>query len=483
MNELVLNLQSLIKAMEAGQQGGVPGSQSQGNALAIEDLSPIIQNVCINEKSIKLQKLLKVEPCKSMTPMFTRQLDYGQLGGSAQLEGAVGVDKTSTFGRSFVPMCFYSHLRRVTTASNMVDSVDGKKAEERAAEDAAKNIALDIEFDLFRGKGDFSNNGVFDGNPLAVASSLPNMMGVDQQVRSSDMSLNSHDLMMEEYGSNASIVVTAGGILSQANIEDASVKSAMNAGDPTAFITDPMSMSAYNKSLIATSGAVGQRIMLGGAAQQVSGADFRGQWVNQGGEIKFETSRLLAAKTTWARTNSNAPGVPSIGGGGLTDYTNTVPGTLTTGVYRYIVTAFNEYGESAPFGLGADVNGVNKVTVSGATTGSAHIAITAGSGTIRGYNIYRTAAGAGTQAVNYKFVGRVAYAGATTNFIDLGNKLPGSVTGFLYQDDTMAIKELAPYSRQKMAQADLSITEAHFRFCTLVVYQPRKNVLIDNITA
>jgi hypothetical protein len=65
--------------------------------------------------------------------------------------------------------------------------------------------------------------------------------------------------------------------------------------------------------------------------------------------------------------------------------------------------------------------------------------------------------------------------------VDLGNKLPGFVTGFLVQGDTMAMKELAPYSRLKLAVTDLSVPEAHFRFCTLAVQQPRKNVLIDNL--
>jgi len=45
----------------------------------------------------------------------------------------------------------------------------------------------------------------------------------------------------------------------------------------------------------------------------------------------------------------------------------------------------------------------------------------------------------------------------------------------------MAMKELSPYSRMKLAVTDLSLPEAHFRFCTLAVMQPRKNVLLDNL--
>ena len=46
----------------------------------------------------------------------------------------------------------------------------------------------------------------------------------------------------------------------------------------------------------------------------------------------------------------------------------------------------------------------------------------------------------------------------------------------------MEIRELAPYSRLKMAQADLSETYAHFRFACTTVLEPRKNVIVENLT-
>jgi hypothetical protein len=70
---------------------------------------------------------------------------------------------------------------------------------------------------------------------------------------------------------------------------------------------------------------------------------------------------------------------------------------------------------------------------------------------------------------------------ASQVFTDLGNKAPGFVTGYMIQKDTWGFHELSPYSRMKLAQAELSETEAHFRFLTLAGYQPRKNVIIDNL--
>jgi hypothetical protein len=104
------------------------------------------------------------------------------------------------------------------------------------------------------------------------------------------------------------------------------------------------------------------------------------------------------------------------------------------------------------------------------------LVITTAGGTDRYYNVYR-----GLTATTSKFIGRVIKGTTTTTFVDLFNKLPGSVTGFLVQGDTMEVKELAPYSRIKLAVTDLSQPEAHFRFLCLASTMPRKNCLVSNL--
>src|SRR5690606_30288240 len=237
------SIQSLVKALEAGNYNAAPSTLTQGAALQVEDLSPVMHNVTFTNEHIKLQKMVTVESCKSVLAQFDRQLSYGQYGGSAQLEGAVGQEETSDYVRVVVPMAFYSHTRRTTIVANLIQTVDGKKADERAAADAALKIAADIEFDLFRGKADFSNNGVFDGDPRSIPN-LPNMMGLDCQVRQSDMQSNAKDLMFAEFGSDLSVVISGGGVLTQQNIEDAYVRSAMNLGHADLLLVDPLVLSA-----------------------------------------------------------------------------------------------------------------------------------------------------------------------------------------------------------------------------------------------
>ena len=469
------NLQALVKALEAGGYNAAPSTLVQGSALQVEDLSPVMHNVTFDDKAIKLQTALKVEPCKSTLAQFDRQLSYGIFGGSAQIEGAVGQEETSDFVRIVVPMAYYSHTRRVTLVANMVDTVDGRKAEERAAADAAKKIAGDIEFDLFRGKADFSNAGVFDGNPLVIPA-LPNILGLDAQVRMSDTERNAKDQMFGEYGSDDTVVISAGGaVLAQSVIEDAHVRSLMNFGEADKLLIDPKTLAAYNKLTYSDK----QRIMLAGSPQDASGADFRKQWVS-GGVVNIEASRFLSGKTKPAPARSNGPAVP----GGLDGGASLTGGSLVSGNYQYFVTACNEIGESPASAL--LLLTVPKDGSTSVTSGKITFKWNDVSGA-KYYNVYRSAVGAAASYANCKFIGRVkAKAGSTpgmTEFVDLGNMVPGAVTGFLVQHDTMAIKELAPYSRLKLAVTDLSMPEAHFRFATLAVFQPRKNVIVADIGA
>lgn len=462
MSALMEKLEALAKAIEAGGYDAAPSTLRQGPALQVEDCSAVMHNVTFTDKHIKLQKMVKVSPAKSTFIQFNRRLSYGTFGGSAQLEGAVGQEQTSDYVRVGVPMAYYSEIRRTTLASNMVKTQTGEKPEDLEAEAAALRIAGDVEFDLFLGRAHFSNAGVFDGNPLAIADGLANMTGLDVQVRQSDLQLNTQDAMFDAWGGGLSVVIAGGGTLSQGMIEDASVRSAMNHGSADKLLVDPLVLSAYNKIVFGK-----ERIVLAGSPQDATGGDLRRQWTF-GGPVQLEASRFLSGKTGSVRVRSGSPNAPTFSTGVAGGTTTFVAGQ----VYSYYVTAETEIGESAKSASATATIGSNGDQVT--------LTITPGAGTSRFFNVYRSAAGG--SAASARFIGKVKNSGAgTTAFLDLGNKLPGFVTGYLVQDDTMEMKELSPYSRMKLAVSDLSEPEAHFRFTCLAVYEPRKNVLVENL--
>lgn len=464
MSETLQKLEELKKALEAGGMNAAPGSLTQGSALQMEDLSPVMNVATYDDSKIKLQKLFKVSPARGTLVQFNRQLDYGVFGGSAVLEGAVGQEETSDIVRAVVPMSYYVHVRRVTLQAQMVQTFDGVKAEDRVEADAALKLAGDTEFHLFRGRADFSNNGVYDGNPLAMSQSEPGMMGLDPQIRQSDYLESTQDLMFNEYGANTSVAINQSGVLQQGTIEDIYSRAQMNHGNPEKLYIDPLTHGAYNKISFAK-----ERIVLAGSPQKATGASLNEQWV-AGGAISIESSRFLSGKTNPAKARLGTPLSPTITLAQSASSTS----QLTGEVYNYSATAVGDLGESPASPIQAltiSANG-NQVAVTITPSGA--------SGTVpRYFNVYRSYPGATT----VQFIGRVVNSGqATTIFTDLNNKLPGFVTGFALDMRGLEIAELSPFKSVQLAQTNLTTPKAFFRFLALMVKLPRFNILVDNLS-
>src|ERR1700677_1593785 len=289
------------------------------------------------DRHIKLQKIFKVIPAKGTLVQYNRQLDRGPFGGAAVLEGSVGAEDTPTSIREVVNMCDYAEVRRVTEQANLVESFDGVKAEDRVEIDAALKIAGDIEFDLFRGKSMFSNQGVFDGSPNAIPQGMPNILGLDPLIRRSDVLKSTQDLMFNEFGSNASVQFNQAGVLSQPTIEDMYARSAMNLGMADHLYIDPLSHAGYNKISHAK-----ERIVLAGSPQQSTAASLKEQWV-AGGAVSIESSRFLSAKTQPAQAQSGVPFAPTFA---LAEGAASSTALNAGEIYTYYVTASNQLGES-----------------------------------------------------------------------------------------------------------------------------------------
>lgn len=454
-------LESLKKALEAGGYNAAPGSLTQGSALQMEDLSPVMNVATYDDSKIKLQKMFKVSPAKGTLVQFNRQLDYGIFGGSAVLEGASGQEETDSIVRAVVPMAYYVHVRRVTLQAQMVETFDGVKADDRVEASAALKLAGDIEFHLFRGKSAYSNAGVFDGNPLAMSQSEPGMHGLDPQIRQSDNNDSTRDLMFSEYGADNSVVINQSGVLQQATIEDIYSRAQMNHGSPEKLYIDPLTHGAYNKISHAK-----ERIVLAGSAQQATGASLKEQWV-AGGAISIESSRFLSGKTSPARARLGTPAAPTIATAQAASSTS----FLAAEVYNYSATSVGDLGESSASNVDSETIAANGNLVNAVITPAAGVSA-------RYFNVYRSRAG----ETKREFIGRVVNSGAaTTTLVDLNNRIPGFVTGFALDMRGLEIAELSSFKSKQLAETDLTVPKAFFRFCSLMVKLPRFNILVDNL--
>lgn len=466
--EKALSNEALQKALSAGVASGAPDSLTNGPAMAKEDLSSVMVNITYNDDSFWMLKKVDVEKVKQTMVQFVRENSYGILGDAAQVEGAVGQEENGSANRVTVQMCYYSMFYKYTDAADLVETMDSKGPKERVAGWAAKLLAGNIELDGFRGRADFSNAGVFDGNP-AVIPAMPNMPGLDFQVRTSDLDEKAKDQMFAEYGSSVSCIVACGTALTFEQVQDAAVRSAANWGQATDLLVDIFAHAAYNKQLYSI-----MRIDLAGSPQTGAGAAINKTWTNQGA-ISVNGSQWLRAKVQPkpSRGLSVTPAAPSVSA--ASSAVVATPTTFTAAeVYQYRASGVNNTGEGAWSAAGS-------CTIT-TTADIVTVTVTPSGSNAQYFNLYRSAAG-GT-AASAKFIGRIKANGTTAvSFIDLNNKTPGSTDGYLCEWGTMKFCELAPFTRKALAETDLAKTDAFYRFLTLKVEKPRANVILANISA
>lgn len=459
----------LSKGLEAGYRIGSPGTFTQGAALQRENLSPIMYNATYTNKQLLLTKELPELKATSTTVEYNRQLSYGVLGSSATLEVSAGQDNTGDYVRDFMPVKFYTVNNRVSFAAGAIQSFDGKNNVQRESENAAMKIIGDQELDYFRGQSDFSNGGVFDGNPLAIPQTIANMRGIDIQVRQSDNNINTQDFMLAEYGNADSNIIFVGGVMSQSNIEDAQKRSVLNFGLAENLYSGVAQRVAYNKATQSK-----ERIVLAGTPQVNQGATIGTQWVTNGA-VQIHSSVFLDGKSRPpVKTSAQAPSNPTIA---LAQAAGTTTFKINE-VYSYYATAQNETGESL---IGSAISNITIAANGNFVTVTITPPVVAAA---RWFNVYRSVGTAGaTSKANMKFIGRVANSGlATTAFIDLNNKVPGSATVFLLDKDGLERHMLIPFEATDAAIIDTSMRKIFYSFGCGIVKLPRKSALLDSVT-
>lgn len=446
----------LAKALEAGSYDAAPSSLTQGAALQEEDLSPLMHNLC-EEDGQMIQHDLSTKDAKGTLVQFNRQLSQGAFGGSAQWEKGIGRVNQGKYSRITVPMCFYSIISEVTIAAQKVAAFDGVSAEDREHDNAEAVILADNEFDILRGHADYSNAGVYDGNPATMAQ-MPNMVGIQQQVTEADMLSNAKDLMWNEYGANQRSVRPVNGALSQPVISAARAAVQMNHSKANVLMADPISAEEYNNIVFTK-----ERINLAGSPQQATGGELRKQWTGFG-PVEVQVSRFLAGKTAPAAAAADSPVAPT-----LSATASGSGAVIEPATYIYYVTAVNENGESVP-----------SATASDAVLAGEFVTLTIGAvAAAKAFNVYRSEPdGAASTA---KFIGRIKATATGASFVDLGNFAPGSVTCMLLDKATIGLHQLSSLTRLKLPQAALSTPTASYRFVTTAVYKPKHNVMLPNV--
>jgi hypothetical protein len=287
--------------------------------------------------------------------------------------------------------------------------------------------------------------------------------------------------LIEDGATADNIIDLRGQPLSEDVLIDAAltIQDAPNYGTPTHLYLNPKAKADLAKTFFPHS----RYDLFNKTDAGLVGLDIKG-FTSPAGDIMFEPDVFI----------DDGGGVPSaaVGAVGKRPGTPTLSTTATTpvnaaslfgandaGDYIYAVVAVNQFGQSAAL----------RVPAAGAATVAAGDEVTFGITPDGGqplptyYKIFRSTKD-GAESTRRQILRVANGAGAGEQTIqDLNARLPGTTTGFMFQQnmDNMSFKQLAPMVKVPLATIDTSIRWMQLMYGAPVLYTPRHNVIFRNI--
>ena len=177
-------------------------------------------------------------------------------------------------------------------------------------------------------------------------------------------------------------------------------------------------------------------------------------------------------------TNTKKPDPPVIAAVAVVPDSTSLFAAADAGVYYYVVTAENEFGESAIS---------NAITITAITANRSPITITkAGTGAIpTGYKVYRSQKGAAS-AADVRLMTRIPLTGSPLTFNDLNKDLPGTGNAFLLTTDPIyqAIEylEFLPLQEFKLFPTQAAVDPFLLLMVgTLGMKIPKRHIMYKNV--
>jgi hypothetical protein len=463
-------IEALAKTASVGfGQALAPQLRSGVAAMAKESLDTVVKTLTFDKQHFVLWNKLNRKSSASLVDQYILKPGYGAAYQRASfLEGGSPVESDSIRFQGLMKKVFYGARRRITLQATMVQTVQDIVAEYR--NDMVMQTMREIERDLWSGNDMFVDaSGFARGQVADMAEDIMSISGLISQVRAgeNDPRLRSDDFA--GFGAAASAVAdSAASTLQQDDLEADALAVHQQFGRPKMFLTSPEVLSAYNKQFYPK-----ERSQLVAAADR-SGFAMK-LFDSSVGAIELSASHFVRPKEDPASSSRQvapqSPSAPSISlSAGAAP--SGAPG-LAAATYFYRVASVNIHGEGLPSAASSQA----------ATAGQAiTVAITApGSGpTPRAYAVYR-----GSSASNCKFVGYIkANMAGAASFVDNGSISPGLSKGLMADLDPQVSEIIFlgnEMNQNNLAEIQLSKELICFSFLNLIVYQPAKMRVRDNI--
>lgn len=451
--------QELVKALQAGY-AVTPGTKTGGGALRVEALDATLKIVSFMMKNIVFWNDISKTEATNTVEEFNRLSKFGGRGGFFIDEGALPRTEDSNYSRNVAFVKFMGSTREITHPMLMVKPAHGNVV---ALE--TKNGVMWILQRL--------EEALFSGNSANISQSFD---GLEKQLLDgyADASAAGDGAPAV---SSVHVIDLRGKPLTESAFETGSETIINNYGYPTDCYMSYQSHSDFNKLFFSA-----KRYNLPAPGDGIVGFNtnkiqLSGGLVNLKSDVFIRPNLSAPA----AADNSSAPTAP-------TSATVTVQAKTTSrgfadateyGSYVYAVSAVSKSGESAVTAGSATAvitsgnNEAKIVIVKGAVSGNDDT---------QAFRVYRSCLEDGVSGTKY-LVAEIPCAGASTNYLDGNEQLPGLPKAYMGQLDesVLTYRQLAPMLKFPLATLASSIRWMQLQYGTPIVFQPRKWVIYKNI--
>lgn len=433
------DLAELRKALDIGYT-----NSGATDSLRVESLDATLKTLTYSSTHVKLWQDIPKSDAFSTVEEYNQLTEYGSERGGFVASGALPEEDDSTYARQSQNVKYLGTTRSVAHPSTLVRTVPADIIAQET-----QNGAL-----WLMGK---ANSGLYYGDSDAIP-------------------LEWNGLTKQIIDGGGIVVDCQGAALTPAQLDDAIQQVVDNFGMPSRF---------YSNSKVFTDFGLGyntyQRFGAPNTSPGVTGTPVTGyQSIN--GRVDFQPDVFVkrGAVPPTSATSSKAPAAPTITPGAPGAATGSQFITGDNGVYKYQVTAVNQYGESAPTAISSGV------TI--AVGDGVDIVITDGGGAYQAtaYKIYRTEKGGSTTYYTNKIVARAKTGGVyinSTTYADLNEWRPRTFTGLMLDmtPQSLTFRQLAPMLKMNLAVVSPAIRWMQLLYGTPIVFAPKKNVVFKNI--
>lgn len=447
-------VEQLQKALSIGSEYAttVPGSLTQGAALAVEDLDRTLKLVTHGMEHLKLWKDISKEKVSQTVHEYNIQNRYGQEVSPFFQMGGTPTQTDAGYNRDVALVKYLGTQGQVQHNLTLIQAAHGPVV---AREVKNKTIEL-----LAR-----NERAMFEANSAINALEYD---GVDTLITSGDTNPKYQASAFVGYDSgtaatNSIIIDQRGQVLDEDVCEEACLRAINNFGMPMDAYLSTDIHSRFSRAFYA------KQVTRPGDS---SNAGYRVPEFDGTLNFRFKGNLFCRPRRTPLVSAISAQAAPVISAHAAASDAASQFAAADAGTYSYVMSAVYADGETLP-----------SANAEQAVTAGQSVSLTATySGAPLYMNIFRAAVGT---TAGWEFIARVAPAGSGTSMalVDKNAILPGlgSMRLLMHDPDALVFKQLGSMIKYDLAVTDTSYKWLQLLYGMIVIPARRKHIIVKNI--